>query len=307
MAVLKVQLNHPGKEKLFRIGNGYQKVNDLIIREWNDDPRHYRKFLENEGEYITSLNIKPQNGNLLFWGEWEGNSVFTPINRGKGIPNGIHKPFHSTLIRGCENTDPYIFGDCFKYATCSQTGELTNLIPDSLILFGTTKDIGFELDTVFVVKTFEPAQSVFSNKGKDYSRVYYEETLEQLGETYLGPNPSKYERLYDSQTWWDNKGYFSFVPCKVATGEVFQKAILPIPPMAKQKVGHPYQHLSNLDHIELWYFVVNEVIKQGFCLGIRFTEPIQNDKILSGFISKQPLEKAESGNGIQRITVRKGC
>jgi hypothetical protein len=307
MTLLKVQLNHPGKEKPFKVGNGYQKVNDLIIREWNDEPRHYRKFLENEGEYITSFNIKPQNGNLLFWGEWEGNSVFTPINSGKGIPNGIHKAFHSTLIRGCENTDPYIFGDCFKYATCSQTGELTNLIPDSLILFGTTKDIGFELDTVFVVKAFESAQSVFSNKGKNYSRVYYEETLEQLGETYLGPNPSKVKRLYQGQTWWGNKDYFSFVPCKVDKAEAFQKAILPIPPMAKQKVGHPHQHLNKLDHIALWHFIVYEVLKQGFCLGIRFSEPIRNDKILSGFVQKQITKKASCGSDAQRINARKGC
>jgi len=115
---------------------------------------------------------------LQFWGEWEGNSVFHPINDGVGNGNGIHEPFHSTQIRGFENTDPYIYGDFFKYATCSQSGELLNLMPSSLILFGTTKDIGFELDTVFVVKTFESALSVFTNKGHNYSRVYHEETLE---------------------------------------------------------------------------------------------------------------------------------
>ena len=307
MAILKVQLNHPGNEKQFKIGKGYQKVNNLIIREWNNESRHYRKFIENEGEYIIALESKSQNGNLLFWGEWEGNSVFKLLNIDKGSPNGIHKPFHSTLIRGFENTDPYIYGDCFKYATCSQSGVLTNLIPGSLILFGTTKDIGFELDTVFVIKNFETAQSVFSNKGKNYSRVYHEETLEQLDNTYLGPNPSKVKRLYQSQTWWDNKEYFSFVPCKVNSGGVFQKTMLPIPPMAKQKVGHPFQHLNNLNHIALWHFIVNEVIKQGFCLGIRFSEPTRNDKILYEFISKQPFQKTACGSNIQRAITRKGC
>ena len=38
MPKLIVQLNHPGNQKAFVLGKGYQKVNDLIIREWNDDP-----------------------------------------------------------------------------------------------------------------------------------------------------------------------------------------------------------------------------------------------------------------------------
>ena len=46
MPLLKVQLNHPGREKPFKIGKGYQKENNQIIREWNDDPRHYRKYIE---------------------------------------------------------------------------------------------------------------------------------------------------------------------------------------------------------------------------------------------------------------------
>jgi len=307
MAILKVQLNHPGNEKPFKIGKGYQRVNNLILREWNNDHRHYRKYLENDGKYLNSLDTKPQKGKLFFWGEWEGNSIFAPINNGRGNPNGIHIPFHSTLIRGFENTDPYIYGDYFKYATCSQSGKLLNLIPGSLILFGTTKDIGYELDTVFVVKTFETAQSVFSNKGKNYSRVYHEETLEQLDNTYLGPNPSKVKRLYQGQTWWDNKEYFSFVPCKVTSGGAYQRAVLPIPPMAKQKVGHPFQHLNSLDHTTLWHFIINEVIRQGFSLGIRFSEPIWNDKILSGFISKQPLQGVNCGSDIQKVIIRKGC
>lgn len=307
MPLLKIQLNHPGGEKPYKIGNGFQKVNDLIIREWNDEPRHFRKFIENEGEFLSSIGGMPQKGNLLLWGEWEGNSVFFPLSKDNGSPNGIHKPFHSTLIRGSENTDPYIYGEYFKYATCSQSGELVKLMPGSLILFGTTKDIGFELDTVFVVKTFESAQSVFKNKGQNYSKVYHEETLEQLGETYLGPNHSIEKRLYHGQTWWDNKDYFSFVPCKVDKAEAFQKAILPIPPMAKQKVGHPYQHLNKLDHIALWHFIVNEVVKQGFCLGIRFTEPVRNDKILSGFVSKLTKQKASCGTEVQRINARRGC
>jgi hypothetical protein len=307
MTLLKIQLNHPGKEKPFKIGKGYQTNGDNIIREWNDEDTHYRKFIANDGDYLDSLESTPKIGNLIFWGEWEGNSLFEPINNGEKSPNGIHKLFHSILIRGCENTDPYIYGDFFKYAICSQTGGLTNLSPDSLILFGTTTNNGFELDTVFVVKTNESAKSVYSNKGKNYSVVYHEETLEQLEETYLGPNHSMINRLYHGQTWWENKEYFSFVPCKINNKEPFHKVKLPVPPMAKQKVGHPYHHLNRFDHIELWQFVVDEVIKQGFYLGIRFTEPVQNDKLLSGINYKLPRQKSNCITDIQKNEYRKSC
>lgn len=158
--LIAVQLNHPCSEKSFVIGKGYSRNGGKIIREWNNDilPKnkrpHYRKFILNEGEYIYNLNSIPQKGDLLFWGEWEGHSIFNPINMGKGIPNGIHYPYHSIVNRGHQNTDPYIFGDYFKYAICNQTGIMYSLDPESLILFGTTTDCGFILDTVFVVKTY---------------------------------------------------------------------------------------------------------------------------------------------------------
>lgn len=311
MPILRVQLNHPGNQKHFAVGKGYQKVNDLIIREWNDDPRHYRKFIKNGGEYLTSLTNKPQSGKLLFWGEWEGNSDFTPCGNGNGIPNGIpngiHLPFHSVLISGRQNTDPYVFGEYFKYAICSQTGVMCHLLANSLILFGTTKDIGFELDTVFVVRTIESAQHVFLNNALNYTLVYREETLEQLGQTYLGPNSSLYIKIYRGQTWWENKDYFSFVPCKVDDGIGFKKVVLPIPPMGKQKVGHPYHHFDNKNHIQLWKLIVKEVFRQGFYLGIRFDEPQINDEILNGFSHHQSKTKAPCSKNNHLIGRKSGC
>jgi hypothetical protein len=307
MPLLKVQLNHPGEQKPFIIGSGYQSFNNLIIREWNNDPKHYRKFIKNSGDYLQNLNSKPQKNSLLFWGEWEGNSEFTPFAGGIGFPNGTHVPFHSILIRGIQNTDPYVFGKYFKYAICSQTGLMCNLLADSLILFGTTKDIGFELDTVFVVRNHESAQNVYLNNASNYTLIYREETLEQLGQTYLGPNPSLNNKIHRGQTWWENKDYFSFVPCKVDNGLSFKKVVLQIPPMGKQKVGHPYHHFDNINHIQLWKLIVKEVLKQGFYLGIRFNEPQINNAILNGFNHHQP-KTISPCNGNNRLSGRKsGC
>jgi hypothetical protein len=276
----KVQLNHPGNEKPFAIGNGYIHYNNQIIREWNNDilqngkKPHYRKFIRNNGVLLKNLKSQPQyNNKLLFWGEWEGNSFFYQNNNGNGIPNGIHEPFHSILIRGFQNTDPYVFGDYFKYAICSQTGIMCNLPNGSLILFGTTTNIGFLLDTVFVIKTYETANAICNNNAMNYSNVYREETLEQLGNIYLGPNPSLNNKVYQGQTWWDCNDFFSFVPCKLDSSNSYNKVILNIPYLSNQKVGHLYKHFENCNSIDIWNDVVICVLNQGFYLGIRFDEP----------------------------------
>jgi hypothetical protein len=279
---ITVQLNHPSNEKPFIIGNGYFQVNNQIVREWNNDTLpdgkqpHYRKFICNSGEFIVNLKSKPQKGNLLFWGEWEGNSFFTPLIVGSGTPNGIHEPFHSIEVRGVQNTDPYVFGDFFKYAICSQNGIMCNLSNGSLILFGTTTNIGFLLDTVFVIKKNESAASVSNSNAINYTNVYREETLEQLGSIYLGANPSSVNKIYHSQTWWDCDEYFSFVPCKIASSNCYSKAILNFSWMAKQKVGHPFKHFANRKPIDIWNDIVDSVLKQGFSIGVKLYEPSTN-------------------------------
>lgn len=295
-----VQLNHPGNEKKFIIGNGYKPFNNQIIREWNNDKTHYRKFIRNSGEYILNLESQPQRNNLFFWGEWEGNSFFYPLNNGKNIPNGIHEPFHSLAIRGFQNTDPYVFGDCFKYATCSQTGVMQRLVAGSLILFGTTYDKGFMLDTVFVVKSWETAINVNTNNASNYTQVYREETLEQIGEKYLGPRPSLKSRLYLSRTWWDDndeKSLFSYVPCKVDGDKGFHKVVIPIPPMAKQKVGHPFDHLDSPRRV--WDYVTKMVLQQGFYLGLKFDEPSYFQGILAGDSEKESIT-VTNGGGVKK-------
>lgn len=307
MPLLKVQLNHHGNEWPYKIGTGYHLINNQIIREWNNYPKHYRKFIRCDGEYLLSLETQPLKEKLQFWGEWEGNSVFSPIGNKNNIPNGIHEPFHSTIKIGCQNTDPYVYGDCFKYATCSQSGELVNLLPDSIVLFGTTKDAGFELDTVFIVKSYETAFSVSQNNAENYSLVYREETLDRLKDTYLGPNPSRQKRLYKSKTWWNDKNYFSFVPCKIDGNKGFQKALLPIPPFAKQKVGHPYRQFDKTDHVILWEFIVSEVLKQGFSLGVRFEEPKINNEFIKGITINQSNSNSRCNEGLHSVKIPRGC
>jgi hypothetical protein len=286
MKNLKVQLNHPGHQKNFEIGRGYYLNNDIIIREWNKDQNHYRKFIVNEGEYVNSLvDVSSIKSELYFWGEWEGNSQFESINNKdtRKFPNGVHKPFHSDINIGTQNTDPYIYGDFFKYATCKQTGALYDLEPGSVILFGSTyPSLGlFYLDTVFVVKSHETAISVFKNGAKNYTKTYIKETLEQLGNEYIGVTPSKltkYKKLYHGQSWYENTRLFSFVPCKISKEEAgFERLALslndPILKLSKNATGKSFLPHCNLSPQEVWNYICKNAIEQGFLLGIKFNEP----------------------------------
>jgi len=300
MALLTVQVNHPGRQKEYKVfgtdatvSEGYRILsNKQVIREWNNDilPKnkrpHYRKFIKNKGEYIYDLDLKPKKCNLLFWGEWEGNSFFRLIGNGKGTPNGIHEPFQSIVIHGHQNTDPYVFGEYFKYAVCSQTGIMKTLDNGSLILFGTTIKQGFLLDTVFVVKCNEPADIIRNTNGAKYSQVYKEETLNQLCEYLKVPFCYNIEiKLYRGQTYWECNNYFSFVPCRKVESGPFDKILLDnksFPWLSKCRQGHPFRHLIGRKPIDIWNEIANFLLKQKFYLGIRFSEPVSYSHLLLG-------------------------
>ena len=291
----KIQFPHPGAQKHFSLKNGYREYNDKIIREWNKDKSHYRKFILNQGDYLNDLNdSQPKSAGLYFWGEWEGNSVFESLKNEdyRIMPNGVHKPFHSTEIREHQNTDPYVFGDYLKYCVCKQSyynkkkeSRLPTKLPfldkHSVILFG-TNNINipkFYIDTVFVVKCSEHSSKVIENNGANYTKVYREETLEQLQE-YFKPEVTPSEnKIFHGQTWWDNSEFFSFVPCKTDMGENgFERMYLdwddPLfqPSKTTQAITY-FKSCDNLSQKKFWQKIVEKALEQGFKLGIRFEEP----------------------------------
>ena len=296
MEELSVQFPHPGGQKSFRLGKGYTQADNKIIREWNNDETHYRKFMRNRGYYLNNAkDTNPIQADLYFWGEWEGCSFFTKMKTddSRKMPNGMHEPFHSTKEIGTQNTDPYVFGDAFKYCCCKQNGKMLKLGQGSVILFGSTFPSlkKFYVDTVFVVNDFETSAEVKANSGANYSQIYREETLERT-DIYLKsskngksncmvktdkdmPNNNK---IYRSQTWWDNKEFFSFVPCKI-NGEdngferLYIKLDDPLFHLSKYPSGKSYLKNCELSPRELWQEVVRRAIEQGFQLGIRFDEP----------------------------------
>ncbi len=288
MSEMKIQLNHPGKQKKFKIGSGYIEIGKDYIREWNSDKNHFRKFIQNQGQFVTNVkDAKPTRDDLYFWGEWEGYSFvnFFPENSCEKFPNGLHKLFHSIVNRGTQNTDPYVYGKEFKYCVCKQTSTLTDCLKlDDLILFGTVMPSinKFYIDTVFIVKDSTESLKVQKTSGAGYSEIYKQETLEQL-DSYLGPD--KYEnknKIYHSKTWWDDKDYFSFVPCKLSFDNGgFERLYIKLDTkkfqLSKNPTGKSFLQKSKLSAKELWDEIVQISLHQGFKLGVRFDEPIFNN------------------------------
>lgn len=198
-----IQFTHPGYEH----GPDRGSKN---FKSWNTGG-HRRKFLAAPGEYVMG-NGRLQTAELLFWGEWEAPSHVQELQHSTSVKTGLYpKWLHracspvpsppvapSGASSGCnpakqaigscgscsdgsagpQNTDPFVFGPCFKYFVCKQfqrrsnggnlTAEsrwLSGLERGSVILFGCTHGKGasafFQLDTVFVVDrwiTYNPAK-----------------------------------------------------------------------------------------------------------------------------------------------------
>jgi hypothetical protein len=99
---------------------------------------------------------------LAFWAEWEAPSYVIHRWPEEGdLPRFLQEPRweRPTNKEFRQNTDPWVFGDCFRYSNCHQLNQsgLRNLAAGSVILFGSTLGFAspagprFVLDTLFVV------------------------------------------------------------------------------------------------------------------------------------------------------------
>jgi len=171
--------------------------------EWNKGNGHKRKFVEGEGEYLTGSIGKWQINStktLRYWCEAEWNTNCKQIVHHPSSPQ-LPQFYHTFVSKRQEKpgnnglgTDPYIFGDYFKYVICRQikNSSLQNLSQDDIILFGSckmnsSKQFDFYIDTVFVVEKRlteihldkNPSKSIV-NTYTGISKDYYRRTLSRL-------------------------------------------------------------------------------------------------------------------------------
>lgn len=122
---------------------------------------HDRKFLLTWGSLLESETGQDHAlAPLVFWGEWEGPSVFWRVESpSRPLPSVLHSPFRPATCprEPVQNTDPMVFGDAFIYSNCLQAAyrSLRTLTPGSIMLFGRFGRVAgqgsFSIDTCLVV------------------------------------------------------------------------------------------------------------------------------------------------------------
>ncbi len=277
-----VQFMHPGNE---------HGADEGALKHWNIG-LHRRKFLRVEGEYLEALAGPPRSGEVVLWGEWEPESTVEPIS--DPVPNGphwLHRPYYvkpdtywpDGADDPLQNTDPFVFGDRFRYTLCRQWRNaskrpslLRDLEPGSLILFGSFKAGAFVLDTAFI-----------TDEGVLHDHDSWSVVLPELPETYVDVTvratyawgPGATLRLYSGATREEpTSGMFSFAPCLPAETSARGFARPPIKLgnliTPNLKMGFKSTRgLAERDVQELWKEVADQVLESELALGTRFAMP----------------------------------
>ena len=166
-----VQFVHPGFE--YPLRRAPERVMD-----WKPGGAiQNRKFLLANGSYVDAHTPRdPRSAPLVFWGEWEGPSVYWRVeSSGRPSPSFIHAPFRppSPPATPFQNIDPMVFGDASVYSNCLQPSfpSLRSLAAGSIVLFGRygreKKIHSFSLDTCLVVERVQTMRTGGEGWGRD--------------------------------------------------------------------------------------------------------------------------------------------
>lgn len=274
-----VQFIHPGAE---------HRVDKNGWTAWNLT-NHRRKYLAINGRAINPSDNCNSSG-LFVWAEWEGpsRSIFNwPDKPGEHPVNLVvpQYPGHARPVDGLQNTDPYIFGDHFKYTLCKQINKngrsnfLTRLHPGTLILFGSNVKNSFVLDTAMVLSEVKVEHSLedWSSILSGCSDTYKAMTLEPM---YFDKNIKRESRF----TYYQGASHrspfndtFSYSPCIEETKlpQGFERPNISLASAINQKLmmGQKRTHMSLSAIQECWCDIKSQIFDHGLCLGVEFDEP----------------------------------
>lgn len=283
--LLIVQFPHPGKEYIkscFEHG-----VDKSLTKPWTEisAKSHHRSFLQCEGTYRAG-NGKTGIGSLNFWGEWEGPADVKFLKPALGDdPKWLLTPRYPKKTESGMNTDPFVFNGPFRYSFCRQENKvsLRNLAVGSMVLFGSTKDGRFVLDTVFVVgkncgtfESYSKKKSLGLFGQMNIGAILKEAGAGQCGGKKCGEAPQA--TAYAGATPESPaNGIYSFAPAKLASGKdsVFARPVLDedvfgefISPNLSQNIKNT--PASPADIVKIWKTLTQTLLQQGFVLGVRF-------------------------------------
>ena len=306
-----VQFPHGGVEFPCNDDNWLDREKGMT--KWNAGP-HCRRLVKHQGMYVDKKGSSGSS-ELAFWTEWEANTLVSELpllNRtDRTVARWVHtvvwpdpdyaKPewtcchskqnqlraqCSSTLLNGGTNTDPCVFGTTFKYCLCRQEKAshiLKHLDEGALIVFGSTIDGVFYLDTVFVVnKRQEYETTPGSLDGLDVSAEYRNLTMNRFvgfeGAFYRGATIS--EKVMDM---------YSFTPAMLLPGKdqsFRRRCALNVDEINKLNCERQMFNPSNTQSVkftqvanrpglvkDVWEKIRQQVLDQDFVLGTCFDWP----------------------------------
>lgn len=297
-----VQFFHPGSEtpeSFIREGlSSGQKY-----KAWKTGS-HSRNCIKSHGEYVDISGQKSAD-DLVFWGEWEAEALVVKDFGKNTDPQRLIEPIKCKTVcrqiagklrrqKSCQNIDPFVFGECFRYSYCKQNSIpfrrcLKNLDEDSIILFGAYKNHKFLLDTVFVVGK---NSKKYCDRNDLVGIPDYEDYCNYLVDlTDIEP----YDKCvyYEGKTFSENEMY-SFSPAKVyseSTGSAFSRIELDAKQLKSffdgtsfsddktQGVGFQEKKDFPKEIIRQgWERLKDFVLAQGCVLGVKFDIPVKTKK-----------------------------
>ena len=310
MAIVKdklcvVQFMHSGNEFLMskckHTPPPSTRTDGSLQVPWSREQGHFRRLVRHDGWYIDkSGNYK--NGDLAFWTEWESVTIARSLGMDKDffkahyvhevqcpptVSGAVHCGRNPNGIYGYQNTDPCVFGDTFKYSNCHQSerGDLRRMKPDSLVVCGSYKQDKqrnkevFCLDTVFVVGDVAVDYSTNNVEIVQCPEWYKNLTLRRLAP---GANYTFYHGVTCRQKVNLENALFSFTPAKICDGVCVSRERCVIDNIRclnrhlrtavfnRGKQGYHPEEANRNEIKAVWNDIVQQVIKQGFVLGVRF-------------------------------------
>lgn len=295
-----VQFFHPGSEtpeSFIREGlSSGQKY-----KAWKTGS-HSRNFIKSPGEYVDAYGQKSAE-DLVFWGEWEAKALVVKNFGKEADPQRLIEPIKCKLSadklpgncgdkKSCQNIDPFVFGECFRYSCCKQGAFrfLKELDEDSIILFGAYKNRKFLLDTVFVVGKY-PIK--YSDRNGLKGIPDFEDYCNYLLVDFMDINPYDKCVYYEGKTFSENEMY-SFSPAKVysePTGSAFRRIELNAELLEsffggtsfsdEMKMGVNGQGGKDFPKEVIrqgWERLKDFVLAQGCVLGVKFDIPVKTKK-----------------------------
>jgi len=283
-----IKLLHPKGERLPEQNKGADGDMDWAIDRRAlglDCGGHRRKFLSCFGRSLTSLDDKPADGQIMFWGEWEPPSRYKKMKHPSRGEDALPKYIHTPSIRYIQedervlNTDPYVLGATFYYSCCQQARLLAqhDLPENSIILFGSRFQHKFILDTVFVVE-----------------RAVEDTTLTAIArEAIIAAHPNRPANmsLFAGKMWSDTQTeMFSFFPCLPSSDtRGFKRPTISFNDLDLDSYGVHWSDNQNQGFActwledgmtsNLWHAVVEKIFSNKLNLGVYADEPALDKRI----------------------------